>query len=373
MTGLKNIVFMSLNRQALYDYIFSRAFNNLKVIPITKHRAISQLNNPRLNDDDILLILALEEGNLAGYLGILPDCIFTINHEAARFGWLSCFWVDPLKRGRGIGMELMQMALKHWENRVLSADYVSHTKGIYKKTRAFGEPLSLHGIKMYFRLDLSTILPPKNKLFYFSRPFLTIADFIANIPLDIRLKVLQKKLKDVNFQYLNEIDPETETFINNFQSGQYFKRSRSELDWITKYPWVIKRNSTERSKQEYYFSSTDKSFDFYKIKIADSKNQPVAFLLFSRRNRSLKIPYIVFMDEYLNQTIDVIVFHIIKWRISTFTTFQPKLVNHLNRHSIYQIYKKSTERNYLVTSRMLTYFEEGLLNIQDGDGDLAFT
>jgi len=78
-----------LNKAQLLTFIYSEEYKNLTFIPITKHRAISHIHNPRADDDDIILFLAYENEELVGYLGVLADKIYYQN-SPIKCGWLSC-------------------------------------------------------------------------------------------------------------------------------------------------------------------------------------------------------------------------------------------------------------------------------------------
>jgi len=82
-----------LNKIQLKGYIDSPDFYHSDFVPISKHRAISHINNPRAGDDDILLLLAYEGDKLVGYLGVLPDFIY-IDEKPNKIGWLSCIYVE---------------------------------------------------------------------------------------------------------------------------------------------------------------------------------------------------------------------------------------------------------------------------------------
>ena len=69
-----------LNKKHLNEYINSDIFADQDNIPISKHRALSHFNNPRLDEDDIILLLAYENDRMIGYLGVLPDKIFFSNN-----------------------------------------------------------------------------------------------------------------------------------------------------------------------------------------------------------------------------------------------------------------------------------------------------
>ena len=110
------IDFKILNKEGLETFINSKEYFNLKTLPITKHRAISHIKNPRADKDDILLILAFEENDIVGYLGVLPDRLFLSDEKSYKCGWLSCFWVDYSVRGKGIGEQLIRKSLELWDD-----------------------------------------------------------------------------------------------------------------------------------------------------------------------------------------------------------------------------------------------------------------
>lgn len=68
----------TFNRKELEDFVLSGAFQQYDFLPVTKHRALSQIRNPKASDEDTLLILAFSEDKLAGYVGCFPDC-FNVN------------------------------------------------------------------------------------------------------------------------------------------------------------------------------------------------------------------------------------------------------------------------------------------------------
>lgn len=78
----------SYNKQQLKEFIESDAFNRLSVIPISKHRAISQINNPRASTEDILLVVQFDKDNVVGYLGVLPDYLFLVDQKKNLVGYL---------------------------------------------------------------------------------------------------------------------------------------------------------------------------------------------------------------------------------------------------------------------------------------------
>jgi GNAT superfamily N-acetyltransferase len=362
-----------LDKKGLETYINSEEFQELKIVPISRHRAISHIHNPRCDDADILLILAVEDHQLAGYLGIMPEMIFPAGRPPVKCGWLTCLWVDPLNRGQGIAVQLLRKAHELWNNNILLADYVPQTRKIYDRTGVFSAPQIKSGIRLYIRMDLYSILPPKNNLFSNSKGLLKTIDFVFNAIVDRRFILKNKRYTGLPFEYCEEADREIDTFIAGLNDQFLFKRSSRELNWIRQYPWILSDPALEKTEKRYYFSSVDKLFDLYYIKVRDDHDKLIAFFILSRRNNRLKMPYCFAEPGAIPLIVKIIEFHIVTWKISTFTTFSAGMVKYFSENKTLSLYKKVVERSYLLSSDLTTALVENEFNVQDGDGDQAFT
>ena len=60
----------------LKSVLSSNHFWRTKTLPITKHRAIVPNSQSRADENDIALLVAYQDDDVIGHLGILPDQIF---------------------------------------------------------------------------------------------------------------------------------------------------------------------------------------------------------------------------------------------------------------------------------------------------------
>ena len=116
----------------LESFVQSPAFQQAANIPISTRRAISQANNPRAQPDDVALVLIYEKDILLGYLGLVPDYLY-VNGQPERICWMSCIWVNPEARGKGIAKQLLHSAHERWEGRLLATEFTAPAKQLYDK------------------------------------------------------------------------------------------------------------------------------------------------------------------------------------------------------------------------------------------------
>lgn len=359
-----------LNKQQLLAYLASAEFASGPVVPITPLRAHSHLCNPRLHDDDVLLLLArATDGQLVGYLGVLPDTAFLATGEARHCGWLSCLWVNPAHRGQRIAQQLFEHAFGAWKRQLFITEFTVATEQLCKKFGGFRDLTTTPGIRLYLRADTATLLPPKRPLFARARPLLRLLDRAANAVLALRGAGPEKKPSPA-VEYVEGVDAEAGEFIEQQQGRQLTRRGAAELDWVLRNPWLRSAPQPDAYGRRYYFSSVANPFGFHALKLRDAQGQLSAFLVLARRDNTLKVPY-CYHTGNLRQVAEVIFAHLHQWRIATFTTFQPELVHFLSAHATPALHKRPVFRKYMVSSAVAGL--PAAFELQDGDADCGFT
>lgn len=357
-----------LNRQGLADYIYSEEYEQSPVVPITRHRALSQIRNPRAAAEDVLLLLAYEGANLVGYLGVLPDRM----NGQLKCGWMSCLWIAPEHRGKQIAQKLLQQCFEAWGQKLLATEFTAPAKKLYDKTGLFRDLQIKRGIRLYLRADLHTLLTPR-KAWFSKIAFLFKAfDTAVNFVLDARFLFWRPGLGHLKIEYVREVGDETAHFIERSRGAHGFQKGAAELNWMLQNPWVLSAPEKDDFGKRYHFSSTDQSFDFYGIKIKNQENQLLAFLVFSKRNRFLKLPF-CYVENEVDAVLQVIAFFLHRWRVNTFTTFHPALVERLRQRNGLLFLKRETRRHYLISKVFELENSRENFEIQDGDGDCGFT
>jgi GNAT superfamily N-acetyltransferase len=362
-----------LNKKDLKQFIDSDEFHSMPVIPITKHRALSHLSNPRASDEDFLLLLAFEDNRMVGYLGILAD--FLYDHEAVyKAGWLSASWVDPAMRRKGIAVKLLREALNAWNNHILVADWVPNSFGVYQKSEAFTDLLCREGIQAYLRFNLQEMHPAQKT--FFRKIILIAVDGILNIFNSLRLYCHNVVFRNdyPPYERSSRIDDESAGFMNQWKNSGMFRRSEKDLAWILKYPWVLEKSREYPTPdRRFYFSSVCNEFRNEIIKIRDSRNEMIALLMLTIRNKSLQIPYLYYYSDQIESIARFIYRYMYDAKIKMITLFDTRLSDYILTNRTAFISKHKIKRHYIITKCLAEKLTDDRRIIQDGDGELAFT
>lgn len=361
-----------LNRRELLAFVATDTYRQMAALPISLHRAISHAHNPRAEDEDVLLIIARENKVMVGYIGVLPDRLHFDDDRTEKGGWLSCLWIDPVQRGKGIAKLLVEAAIESWSQRILVTEFTGPAKRLYDKIGLFEDLQIKLGLRLYLRMDLAKILPPKRPLFQKICPLLKLFDRAVNLIMDIRY-LFPPPAIELPFEYVNGIDEEIEALIEDQQQRQLFRRKKPELRWIVEYPWLLSAPDTDFPSEKYAFSSVDRSFNQVMIKVRNVDGRLTGFMMLSRRDRHLKVPYFYAESAAVKDMGRLIARHLKMWKINTFTTYHPSLITYFQEQRAGALFQKSIQRHYII-SRIFDHPEKyDRYEIQDGDADCAFT
>ncbi|SEH06517.1 hypothetical protein [Candidatus Venteria ishoeyi] len=365
------IDFREIRIADLGEFIASDWFNASTDLPITTHRARSQMLNPRAKPDDVCLILALnEEEELLGYIGILPDN-FATNEK--HVGWLSCWWVHPGK-GKKVGLSLFLQALITWDYKFVITDFTPQIKEIIEKTRMFKFTPTKYGVRGFLGFNLSEILPRKRKGLRKIKGILKLADFCMNQINSLRLSILKKKFSShgLEIDEVQEINDEIAGYIKRHQSTEYYKRAATELNWIIQNPWVLENNEKARSEAEkYYFSSSESIFKYHNLCLRDG-GKIVAFVMLRQRNKSFTIPYLYVEFEYQIEVLWSIYDFLLQKKATDFTIFNQEFTDIIKLTHNPFFFFREIPKDFAVSIELGQLLDKNMI-LQDGDGDYVFT
>ena len=130
------ITLKCLNKKDLEEFVNSGEYESFNFLPITKHRALSQIKNPNATENDVLLTLAFEGNELAGYLGTFPDELLVKNNPL-KYAWLSTLFVSENFRGKRIAQHLLEKVFEKYNSQIAITEFTVEAESLYAKMKIF--------------------------------------------------------------------------------------------------------------------------------------------------------------------------------------------------------------------------------------------
>lgn len=367
---------ISYNKRELENFIHSEAYQRSSITPIAYHRAISHINNPRLDENSKILFIAYENRRIIGYRTLLADCAYK-DSQAIPFAWISGTWVHPEYRRKGIATRLFQAVYENRDGKLMYTNYAPASKIVYDKTGKFKLYKSNPLTRIYLRFDLFYLLKDRNKVLNKLKAFLKFVDRSMNVLNDIKLKLIYKFLfsKSIaNIVMNDKIDEETKEFINHHNQMEFTRRDGEIHQWISDYPWVV-QDKDKKKESTYFFTDFGDLFKRYYVKVYNDQSQLIAVSQIQLLNYKLTVPYVYTVHPQALQFLAYIIRKLaIQHNISVLILSHHELVKVLKRKKWMFLYMKQQEQHYFATHELVnTLKDDGNYDFQLGTGDVVFT
>jgi len=176
---------------------------------------------------------------------------------------------------------------------------------------------------------------------------------------------------DVTYEYCSRPDDEISDLFEGICKSTPTKRSRFELQWIVRFPWLVSSPLGDRIGAKYFFSSSPERFCQVMVKVYHNDNL-VGFMILNQHSDKLSVPYIAYSPKYLRIMARVVLGHAIKLRSSTLTIFNLGLAKAIKRIKPFGWFSKRQNRDYFATKTIMDELKGQTITFNDGDGDCAF-
>lgn len=346
--------FKTISIAELPLFVKSDLYKSTKNCPITIHRAISQSKNPRADKNDPALTIAVDNNNIVGYIGYLPD---TINNT--KVYWNSCWWVD--NEFKTIAIPLLLQFIKTANQKIILTDLTPHTKQIVSNLPFFSFSEIDNGFRGYLKFNLHEVFPQKKHQLKSFTPLLKLTDSVANTFVFKRKQNIKLQAEEISF--FSEAD---KIFISSKNTKELVQRNTSEIEWIYNNPWV-ENNKIDYSN--YHFTAKADSFKTSIIRFMDN-NKVVAIVYLKQQNKHLTIPFIYYEDACLNELSKYIYNYALENKCVTITVFNTALKNCFENDFSF-ITTRKLNRDFAFHESIQHLIKKPVI-LQDGDGDVAF-
>lgn len=329
--------------------------------PISRHRAISQMNNPQADPEDVALVLAVEEEQIIGYIGLLPD---RIGEE--KVYWNSCWWASD--KHRNVALPLLLEFFKVANKRILLTDMPPHTEQIIRKlkiAKIIDLPVGMAG---YIGVKFANWFPPRMPFMLHFKQLLRIVDRILNILLKtyFKLRIAKPKISVIPITQFNHHDTD---FINQHSSGELIRRNPENLMWIVNNPWVLEEKVTPYEYENYYFTAVAKKAKFELLRL-QKNNKLIAILYVRLINDQLVAPYIYCDSRDMDEVARFLWHKLLEENCTNILVYNQALKKALLKQGRF-LFKKEVARNF-AWHPSIDHWVNGVFKLQDGDGDVAF-
>ena len=340
-------------------------------LPISHLRLVSQMKNPNLDKEDIVMIIVVANNELVGYLGALPDNM-QVGDATHHVAWASCIWTSPAYRGQGLAKRLTSTLTEVWNHKLFLTEFTANAKAVYDKLGLFETFCVKNGYRYFYKAIFYSIVKNRFSNNSFVLSMVKLLDKAFNIFLSFRLW-LKSSFKGKENKYWSE--SEFKHSSEPLPGTSLFLQSTSKNQWIFSNPWLSDKK--ENSCEKYYFQTFVDRFQFKSVIFFDKNKQKLAQLAFSNINQECKV-----LNLSIN-TVSGIELSALKKsveqffvaeNINTVLSYDDNYNKLMSQKGNLFFYKKSRQREYLIGKLFLSQLPAASRYIpSELDGDIVFT
>ncbi len=360
----KDLNVIGLTKKMLRDNIEQNTYWKGTLAPLPKSKAIWLLSNPRINEDDYCCVLTMEGAKMISFIYMIPDFLNMQEKNSKKVYWMISWWVHPKYKNTVLGTYTFYEALKLAENQIIIKSYAEHIADFYQK-----QPFTVIASRLRYTIFLSVDPSMLVGRFKFLKSFRSILDkfdyVVASIINRINYNKLKKRTKGLFYDYINELDNDTWSFIEPLCKNDLILKSKDYVSWQ-----IDNKQYTQfivGSKQQYKSLETGISNNIHShsLKIVKDK-EIIGFLSYIINYNEFNVRYfLVKKEEYYNLCIDVLVENFIKKRTKFIFTDDTKLAENIRKRFLTVFTHKSTKKGLAHNSLKLSIENANLLN-RDG-------
>jgi hypothetical protein len=344
-----------------------------KTLPITKHRALSYIHNPRADKNDPVLLIAYQANQVVGYLGILPDKMF-VDRTVYKFGWLTSWWVDPACAAGGVGAILLFKALNAYHQQLGVSGGSKEARRVLGASQKFPASRTLKGLEIRFRLNLTQRMLRKPPAMGIFRAWFKIFDAMMDEIVNLRSYLWKRRssnFQHLTFEYIGSIDEETGRFIQQHHQHDLTRKGKVDLSWMMIYPWILSAPMKNSASGRYFFSSLADRFFYLGVKVFEQNNGMVGFFILKVRDDRMSLVYSFFEQQHALSMIAAVVCHTLAMEVSVLSLYDERLVAGFSKLRCPHWSTRAVSRGFYL-SKAFANISLTDYRIHGGDGDLAF-
>ena len=220
---------------------------------------------------------------------MIPDILLTSSKEHKKVYWMILWWVEEKYNSNVLSTYIYNEALRLIGGQAIIKSYTENVSSFYKKM-PFEVIQSRLRYTIFFSLDKSTLFAKFKFLKYFKWSII-ILDKISGASLRyINLSKINKKSKNIAYEYLNQLDNQAWQFIEPLCCNDIILKTKDYVNWqISPLQYT---NTPIEIKHPYLAleSGISNNISIYNIKVLKGKTV-IGFLSFLINYNELNVKY----------------------------------------------------------------------------------
>ncbi|WP_339916538.1 hypothetical protein [Yeosuana marina] len=355
---------ISLTKKQLREALDLNTYWQNKEVVMPKSKARWLLKNERIEEDDYVAIIGLENTQIIGYTLIVPDIIQTKDHKTCKIHWIHIWCVDKNCKDGILGPYIFNKTIKILNQQVLLNSYQENTNKFFDKG-----PFEIINKRLrytvFFNLEPDIIISKFPIFKYVDWLIVLCNKTIVKSVNYLNQKKLKKITAHLTYEYLNELDEETWEFLSKRCQNDFTVKTKSVINWHIDNSQYTQTPISKKFKFSYYSTGFSENIYSYTLKILED-TALIGFISYVVNGMEFNLKYFICKDNtYGEKCMAALMEHFFKSKASYIITDDTKLVQQI-KNQYKPVFTYQIEKKTIAHKNMGLNFEDVLVTDRDG-------
>ena len=309
--------------------------------PFSKDKAAWILENKRITDDDICLLMAREEQNLVAFIWLVPDFLNAISGPPQKVYWINHWWVNNTYEKTVLGAYLFKEALGLTQNKVILKAYAEKAHDFYER-QPFSTISEYTRYTIFFGLGPDMVLAKYPNLKFLKIPIAVVGGIFSIINRKLNVLKAKRGLAQISITAVNNLEGDIWGFIKTHCQEDLIIKDQDYMNWhlsAVQFPSADKPNNR----------SADSSICSYVVK---NSAETIGFLSFLKTGKEAYLKYFLCSKEHHNIMVDAFLKKVLEHKLYHVYTDNGEILNTIRKKFttifVYGATKKAMAHNAIV-------------------------
>lgn len=309
--------------------------------PFSEDKAHWVLQNKRISNDDLCLLLAREDNEVMGFIWLIPDFTNTTMGPSDKVYWIHHWWVKDTYEKTVLGAYLFKEALTLVNNRVILKAYAEKAHDFYNK-QPFTALREYTRYTIFFGLGPDMVLAKYPNLKFLKIPIAAAGGIFSVINRTVNMLKAKRRLKHIRISPINKLEGDIWTFVKAHCQNDLIHKDLEYVNWQLATTQSLGPNTAKNEASDSSICSC----------IVTTSSGTIGFFSFLKTGKEAYLKYFLCSVEHHETMVDAFLTKVLQLKLYHVYTDNGEIIKTIRKRFItffiYGATKKALAHNSIV-------------------------
>jgi len=321
---MANLEVIGLTKKMLREALDTNLYWKESPALMPKSKASWLVANSRINDEDYCGVIGYEDQKMISFVFMFPDLLNIGDSKGQKVYWMLAWWVHSKYKNTVLSTYIYNEAVNLADKQILIKSYAENVTTFYEK-QPFTVIASRLRHTIFLSLDTSILLGRFKFLKTFKFAINWFDAMSYSLLKGINKLKFKKQTKDISYDYIDQIDAETWSFIEPLCKNDLILKTKEYINWQINNNQYLQTPVSDKQSYKALQTGISNNIHIHNVKILKD-HKIIGFISYIINYNELNIKYFLVKDEkYYELCIDALMDNFYKLKVRFIFTDDTKV------------------------------------------------